>query len=93
MPENKKTQGVIPLRKVPQITMQMVEKNVDNFDVFPVTYVERVTAENALLERVVNHFLTNKETKQSSIDKVVECLGTEMFKKCADGGYIWKGLR
>lgn len=51
MPENK-----IPQSKFPKIIAEMVEKTVDDFDVFPVSYVERVTAENALLVRTVDTF-------------------------------------
>lgn len=93
MSENKTPKNMVSPSNRVKIVAEMTEKTVDDFDVFPVSYVERVTAENALLVRTVDTFLQNPEINQSIIDKLLECLGTEMFHKLPNGKYLWKGIR
>lgn len=72
--------------------MVIKERTIEDFEIFSSKYVEKVMAENALLERAVNLILQNEKTEKALVKEILESAGTECFTKFDDDTYAWKGL-
>nr|DAZ21516.1 MAG TPA: Protein of unknown function (DUF563) [Caudoviricetes sp.] len=79
-------------RRIPTIDTVIKKRSIEDFEIFPAKYIEKVMAENALLERAVNLILQNEKTEKTLVEKIMESAGTECFTKFDDGTYAWKGL-
>ena len=79
-------------RRTPTINTVIKKRSIEDFEIFPSKYIEKVMAENALLERAVNLILQNEKTEKTLVEKILESAGTECFTKFDDGTYAWKGL-
>lgn len=77
---------------LPTIDMVMKKRTIEDFEVFSTEYVQKLMAENAILERVVNLILQNEKAEKTLVEKILESTGTECFAKFDDGTYAWKGL-
>lgn len=72
--------------------MVMKKRTIEDFEVFSTEYVQKLMAENALLERTVNLILQNEKTEKALVKEILESAGTECFTKFDDDTYVWKGL-
>ena len=79
-------------RRIPTIDTVIKKRSIEDFEIFPSKYIEKVMAENALLERAVNLILQNEKAEKTLVEKILESAGTECFTKFDDGTYAWKGL-
>lgn len=79
-------------RRTPTINTVIKKRSIEDFEIFPSKYIEKVMAENALLERAVNLILQNEKTEKTLVEKIMESAGNECFTKFDDGTYAWKGL-
>ena len=79
-------------RRIPTIDTVIKKRSIEDFEIFPAKYIEKVMAENALLERAVNLILQNEKTEKVLVEEILESAGTECFTKFDDGTYAWKGL-
>ena len=73
--------------------IQLIKKEAyETLKYFLQKYIEKVMAENVLLERAVNLILQNEKTEKVLVEEILESAGTECFTKFDDGTYAWKGL-
>jgi hypothetical protein len=79
-------------RRIPTIDTVIKKRSIEDFEIFPAKYIEKVMAENVLLERAVNLILQNEKTEKVLVEEILESAGTECFTKFDDGTYAWKGL-
>lgn len=80
------------IETLPTMDMVVQKRTIEDFEVFPAKYVQKVMAENALLERTVNLILQNEKTEKALVKEILESAGTECFTKFDDDTYAWKGL-
>ena len=68
------------------------KRTIEDFEVFSTKYVQKVMAENAILEKLINLILQNDKTDEAFIRFVIKNAGDESFVRFDDGTYAWKGL-
>lgn len=69
-----------------------IRKDGSNMEIFDKDYVQKVIANNVMLEKIVNFILQNELISQETKQKILEYCGTDCIHKFADMSYGWKGL-
>ena len=68
------------------------KRTIEDFEVFSAKYVQKVMAENAILEKLINSILQNDKTDEAFIRFVNKNAGDECLVRFDDGTYAWKLL-
>lgn len=68
-------------RRIPTIDTVIKKRSIEDFEIFPAKYIEKVMAENALLERAVNLILQNEKTEKVLVEEILESAGTEALER------------
>lgn len=69
-----------------------IRKDGSNLELFDRDYVQKLTANNVMLEKIVNYILQNEHISQETKQEILEYCGTDCLHKFADMSYGWKGL-